>query len=170
MEDTSARIGHNIRSIRKNKGFTQQYIADHVGVTKQTISKIENGATANQSTLERIAKALFVDIQQLYEKRPIQKSPNDIVDFITIDEKEATLHEQLYPLYKNLNDIVAKRYAETIRKKCSLDAEQIEQILIKAGYHAESYSPKELCEICEKLNNEFILKVYAILNDTTEDN
>lgn len=167
--NTSERLGNNIRAIRKSKGFTQQYVADHVGVTKQTISKIENGATANQSTLERIAKALFVDIQQLYEANTIKKTTSDITDFITLDEKEATLHEQLYPLYKYLNDIVAKRYAETIREKCSLNAEQIEKILTKAGYHAKSYSPKELYEICEKLNNEFILKVYSILNGTAED-
>ena len=35
------RLGQNIREIRKAKGLTQQYIADKVGVRKQTICKIE---------------------------------------------------------------------------------------------------------------------------------
>ena len=61
--NTNERLGENIRTIRKEKGFTQQYVANQVGVTKQTICKIEKHGSANLTTVERIANALFVDVK-----------------------------------------------------------------------------------------------------------
>lgn len=166
---TNERLGKNIKEIRISKGLTQEYVAQQVGITRQAVCKIEKNGSANLITLERIAKALFVDIQDLYEPIPQRKPTNDTYDFITIDEKEATLHEQMLPLYKTLNDIVARRYAKMIKEQCHLSIDDIEQLLKSKGYHADTYSPKELYEICEKLNNEFILKVYDILNGVTND-
>ena len=163
-ESTNERLGANIREIRKQKGFTQQYIAEKVGTTKQAICKIEKHGSANQTTIERIAKALFVDVKELYE--PIEKRQPlyETVDFISVEEKELTLHQHLYPLYKELNDIVASRYARMIKEQCHLTVDDIEQLLKKKGYNKSSYSPQELYEICVGMNNEYIIKVYDILN------
>lgn len=168
--NTNERIGQNIRTIRKQKGFTQQYIANKVGVTKQTICKIEKYGSANQTTIARIANALFVDVKELYE--PLEKKKvllHEVNNFISIDERDATLHEQFVPIMKHINDIVAKRFTETIKEKCTLSADDFKQFLEKNGYHSNSYSPKEIYEICQKLNNEFILTVYSIYNGTAND-
>lgn len=166
--NTNERLGQNIREIRKRKGFTQQYIADHVGITKQSICKIEKYGTANQTTIERIANALFVDVKELYEPIPKEKScTNEKRDFITIEEKEATIHEEFVPIMKHINDIVAKRFADMITEQCRLSLDEIEQLLKQNGYHADSYTPKEVYQIGQALNNEFLFKVRNILNDTS---
>ena len=39
------RIGENIRNYRKKNDLTQEVLADHLGVTYQSISRWENGIT-----------------------------------------------------------------------------------------------------------------------------
>lgn len=166
------RLGQNIREIRKAKGLTQQYIADKVGVRKQTICKIEKGNSATQETIGRIAKALYVDISELYEPRNKGKSPAyEYRDFMTTDDKNSIIFEFMTPMVARLNDTVAKNFAESIRKQCSFSNQQLESLLEDKGYNdKESYTTTELYAICKELNDEFILKVYSILTDTNTNN
>lgn len=166
------RLGQNIREIRKAKGLTQQYIADRVGVTKQTICKVEKGNPATQETINRIAKALFVDVQELYEPRnKVKTSPYEYRDFISTDDKNTIIYEFMTPMVARLNDTVAKSFAESIRKQCIFSNQQFESLLENKGYKdKESYTASELYAICKEMNDEFILKVYSILTDTNTNN
>ncbi|RDI49060.1 helix-turn-helix domain-containing protein [Nocardia mexicana] len=51
-------VGHRLAEIRKARGFTQQDIADRMGVTKGRISQIEQGKVSGQEVIARFAEAL----------------------------------------------------------------------------------------------------------------
>lgn len=59
--------GQNISRIRELLGIKQESLAQELNVSQQTISKIEQTEQLNQSTVERIAKALKVSITMLTE-------------------------------------------------------------------------------------------------------
>ena len=63
-------IAKNIKIIRKEKGWTQQQMADHLFVTRQTVSNWENGrALPDLETIEQISRKLEIDSQyMLYGK------------------------------------------------------------------------------------------------------
>ena len=48
------RMGQKIRAIRKRKGMTQEELAEKIGTKKSAISRIENGADMQLSTLFKI--------------------------------------------------------------------------------------------------------------------
>ena len=50
--------GHRLAEIRRNRGLTQQDIAQRMGVTKGRISQIEQGRISGQDVLARYATAL----------------------------------------------------------------------------------------------------------------
>ncbi|WP_158879498.1 helix-turn-helix domain-containing protein [Amycolatopsis anabasis] len=50
--------GHRLAEIRRNRGLTQQQIADRMGVTKGRVSQIEQGKISGQDVLVRYAAAL----------------------------------------------------------------------------------------------------------------
>ena len=60
----SSKIGTKIRILRKTKGYTQQDLADLLGVQRATISNYEVGRRAPHiKELERIAKLLGVNLE-----------------------------------------------------------------------------------------------------------
>jgi DNA-binding XRE family transcriptional regulator len=51
-------IGHRLAELRKQRGLTQQQVADRMGVTKGRVSQIEQGKVSGQDVLARFAVAL----------------------------------------------------------------------------------------------------------------
>jgi|AGTN01.3.fsa_nt_gi Predicted transcriptional regulators len=65
-------VGSHIRKLRKQRGLSQQALAEKLNVTRQAVSQWENGNTQpDLDTLARIAKAFDVDILEVIygEKR-----------------------------------------------------------------------------------------------------
>jgi putative transcriptional regulator len=59
-------LGRRIRAVRSAKGWTQQILADHAELTRESISSIENGRSdPTFSTLAHIADALGLTLQDL---------------------------------------------------------------------------------------------------------
>jgi len=60
-------IARNIRVERAKQNITILELAEHSGVNVSTLSKIENAkkTTIRPSTLEKVARALNVDLQDL---------------------------------------------------------------------------------------------------------
>jgi len=59
-------VEENIRKIRELKNYTQEYMAERLGITQAAYSKIENSDTKlSYSKVESIAKILEVEIQEL---------------------------------------------------------------------------------------------------------
>ncbi|OGY09339.1 MAG: hypothetical protein A2782_02590 [Candidatus Blackburnbacteria bacterium RIFCSPHIGHO2_01_FULL_43_15b] len=63
-------IAKNIRRYRKEKNLSQDRLSKEAEVAYNTIVKIESGENPNPTvdTLERIAKALGVSIENLFRK------------------------------------------------------------------------------------------------------
>lgn len=67
MSDIKKLLGKSIKEIRKQKGLTQERLAELVGIGTPNISYIECGRFAPAvDTLEKIAQALEVEPFELY--------------------------------------------------------------------------------------------------------
>lgn len=58
-------IGRKIERIRKLRGFTQDQIAQELGISKQAVSKIEQSETLDDQRLKQIADLLGVTVDGL---------------------------------------------------------------------------------------------------------
>lgn len=58
-------MGHRIKELIKEKGYTQQEFADKLEMTRVGLSQLINGKPS-YPTLEKIAKALDVPMWQLF--------------------------------------------------------------------------------------------------------
>ena len=57
---TQNHIGRKINRIRELRNIKQEFLAQELGVSQQTISNIENSETVEEETLQKIAEVLGV--------------------------------------------------------------------------------------------------------------
>lgn len=59
-------IGRRIRAYRKLKGFTQQGLADEMGISVAVIGSVERGTRIpRKQLLEDVASTLEIDVEEL---------------------------------------------------------------------------------------------------------
>lgn len=60
------RIGGQVKKLRKRKNCSQEMLAELIGVSVMTISRIENGSTAmSVQTLMKLSEVLEVPVEEL---------------------------------------------------------------------------------------------------------
>jgi transcriptional regulator with XRE-family HTH domain len=103
-------VGNNIRSLRHQRGWSQEDVAKRLGISIPAFSKIETGITdVNLSRLEQIASIYEINIVQLLglnlsetEKQysgmnTIQKKLNERdVEIAHLQRKVIELYEELH--------------------------------------------------------------------------
>ena len=84
-------LSDNIKNLRKNKGFTQEELANKLNVVRQTVSKWENGySVPDAEMLKKIAEILETDVSQLLGSSIEETSNTDLVA-----EQLSRINEQL---------------------------------------------------------------------------
>ncbi|MDQ1910548.1 helix-turn-helix transcriptional regulator [Paenibacillus sp. GD4] len=69
-------IGQRIKTLRKEKGLTQEKLADKAQLTYQYVGAVERGArNISMDSLERIICALGVEFDQLLNLKEVTKNP-----------------------------------------------------------------------------------------------
>ncbi len=98
-------LGENIKELRKQKGYSQEVLAQQLNVVRQTISKWEKGYSVPDAVmLEKIAELFEVSVGDLLgESDKLTEEKNDI--------------QQIASQLSVLNEIIAKELAIKRRKK-----------------------------------------------------
>lgn len=82
------KLGQNISKIRKERGFTQEQMAEKIGVTAQYVSIIENGRA-------NISIQTFLSVCELLKVNPLV-----LID----DDMDMDLQRKIYYLTKDCSD------------------------------------------------------------------
>ena len=106
---TNKTIGKNIRTFRHQHGWSQEDVANRLGISIPAFSKIETGVTdINLSRLEQIADIYNVTLLQLLnvyneELAPIEFTSDILKKKISEQEAEITsLQRKVIELYEEL--------------------------------------------------------------------
>jgi len=98
-------LGHNVCIRRNSRGWTQEKLAEKVGVSKNTISDIEKGDKfAHAKTLVQLAIAFETEVYELLKPKDV--SPDKIVDVIARYSEEV----------RKAVDKIQSSYIERIKK------------------------------------------------------
>ncbi|MCI6738816.1 MAG: helix-turn-helix domain-containing protein [Intestinibacter sp.] len=102
-------LGENIKTLRKNKGLTQEELAIRLKVVRQTVSKWEKGySVPDAETLQKIADILEVDIKQLLGADiETEKTNNEVAEQLSrINEQLAIKNRRSRRIWKTIGIIL----------------------------------------------------------------
>lgn len=100
MKTTTPHVGRKIGRIRELLGVKQETLAEQLGISQQAVSKIENSEQVEESTVERIAKALGVksDVIRNFSEEGVF---NIIANTITNNDQGAVVN--YYPTFNPID-------------------------------------------------------------------
>jgi len=120
------KIENKIRNIRELKNFTQEFMADKLGISQAAYSKIENGATkVSQEKLQDIAKIMGVKVE-------------DIQSF----ETDKYFHSFNNIKESNIDSVIVNSMDETIKKLYEDKIALLEKLLAKTEQDLNKYVDK----------------------------
>ena len=175
MIDFNKQIGKRIKSLREEIGFSQEQLADNLGLRREAISNIENGKRkATVEELSKISKILNISLDVLIdaskdisviiskEDKTVRKKPE-----IRINVPQKNLKKFKEVLLYILNKIGSKpNIGETVIYKLlyfiDFDYyEKYEEQLIGATYQKNHYgpTPKEFIKIVKMMEGKDLTKV-----------
>jgi len=102
MKPIKKLLGERIREIRKSKGFTQEQLAEMVGVEPRHISRVEGGY--NSPSIERLAKiseALGVPINEFFNFMHLDTPAKRLSDIDSLIKGMNEEYQQI--IYKIVN-------------------------------------------------------------------
>jgi transcriptional regulator with XRE-family HTH domain len=106
---TNKVIGKNIRTLRHQRGWSQEDVASRLGISIPAFSKIETGVTdINLSRLEQIANIYEVDVVQIIaiDTEVVEQQPSNLsimqkrlldreTEIVNLQRKVILLYEEL---------------------------------------------------------------------------
>ncbi|MGF7081663.1 helix-turn-helix domain-containing protein [Mucilaginibacter sp. UYCu711] len=106
---TNKTIGKNIRTFRHQRGWSQEDVANRLGISIPAFSKIETGVTdINLSRLEQIANIYEVDVVQILviDVEEVEQTPSNLsivqkrllereAEIVNLQRKVILLYEEL---------------------------------------------------------------------------
>ena len=103
-------LSDNIKSLRKNKGYTQEELAARINVVRQTMSKWEKGfSVPDAEALQRLADVLEVDVKELLGSTIANEQKNDEVveQLARINEQLVIKNRRAHRIWKTIGIIFA---------------------------------------------------------------
>lgn len=109
-KQTNKSVGKNIRAFRHQNGWSQEDVANKLGISIPAFSKIETGVTdINLSRLEQIANIYNIDVVQILSmeaEQPLEQQPSNLsiiqkklmdreVEVVNLQRKVILLYEEL---------------------------------------------------------------------------
>lgn len=114
-------VGSNIRNIRKSKGYSIMRIRELTGLSKSTISELENDKTSpTTETLNKLANALNVPISSFFDEFPAKKLelniPKSYIDKFKVTSRDK---KQYIEEIKKVNEYFFKndKFNEEVKKE-----------------------------------------------------
>ncbi len=98
----SDKIGRDIRSVREAKGYSQEYLAEMLGLSQSSYANLESGkSNLSVDRLIQVCEILQIDIHKFLASMFINEPKGNMVHEM-MDEKSSALSPEVKKLYGEL--------------------------------------------------------------------
>lgn len=105
MHSIKELLGKRIRELRQAKHLSQQELAEKIGIDQRNLSNIECGNSFPSKSLTRLAKALNIDLQELFDFEHYALDKISMIDYINknLDSLSSSDLQTIYRLIKSMH-------------------------------------------------------------------
>ena len=159
-------IGEKIRQLRKDRGITQEVLANHLGVKNAAISKYEKGIVSpSWETIVKIATLFNISTNELIAGVDMWNNPTQMENTVWSTEFEKTLNKMGYRI------VIAEAHEEEYMYLEYPDGvlEIVPEDIIEINNSTADYIRFKLFELKNKNIKNFRLRKPNFPTNTTEN-
>ena len=102
-------VGKRVQEYRKQKSYTQDKLAEMIGIDTVSLSKIETGKNyPSPDTLKKIADALGINIYELFIQNTLKTNEDLLKEIFSNIEKIKTDNIKLHTLLATVQTLATK--------------------------------------------------------------
>ncbi len=100
-------LGQKIKRIRKNRGLTQEQLAEMIDIAPRNLSRIEIGESfVSAETLDKLLFALNITAEELFSYEHLRESKEILAEIYTYLDTIKTNKPQLEKIYKMIKFVI----------------------------------------------------------------
>ena len=101
--DIKQLLGKRIKELRIQRGYTQEYLSEQIGIGQRNLSKVECGTNfVTAETLSKIIKTLNIEAKELFDFKHKQDKENLKQELLQAILHETVNIELLYKFYSTI--------------------------------------------------------------------
>ena len=109
-------LGEKIKRIRKNRGLTQEQLAELIDISSRNLSNIELGQNFPKAeTLEKILKSLNITTEELFANEHIKSSKELLENIYNYLDKVKSDNLKLEKIYKIIKFLVDEEWGMSLK-------------------------------------------------------
>lgn len=151
-------IAANLRNLRLQRGWTQEFVANQLQISQRTISRAENGAGLSKDTIKRLCNLYQIPMQYLYEEQHNERFPS--VDIIPEDVALRLLVKNSF-----LNDLqseTVRRYNDKVSKDAIMTRNEVENIIREYASGRNTFTMADIVQCGMLVNQNTIHNIVAM--------
>ncbi len=105
MQSIKDLLGRRIKELRQSRHLSQQELAEKIGIDQRNLSNIECGNTFPSKSLTRLAQALNIDLQELFDFDHYKTDKSCMIEYIqkNLDKLSSSDLKTVYRLIKSMH-------------------------------------------------------------------
>jgi len=118
-------VAENLRNVRLQRGWTQEFVANQLQISQRTISRAENAFGLSKDTMKRLCGLYQIPVSYLYEENHEIQSPS-----VGIVPEEVALGLLVRNSFiSDLQNETIRRYNNKVVKDAIMTRDDIESIV-----------------------------------------
>lgn len=151
-------IAQNLRNVRLQRGWTQEFVANQLQISQRTISRAENGVGLSKDTMKRLCGLYQIPISYLYEERHEIQSPS-----VSVVPEEVALGLLVRNSFiSDLQNETIRRYNNKVVKDAVMTRDDIESIISDYTSGRKSFTLADIVQCAMLVNQSTIHNIVAM--------
>lgn len=151
-------IAVNLRNLRLQRGWTQEFVANQLQISQRTISRAENGAGLSRDTMKRLCSLYQISMQYLYEEQHNERVPS--VDIIPEDVALRLLVKNSF--INDLQSETVRRYNDKVSRDAIMTRTEVENIIREYASGRNTFTMADIVQCGMLVNQSTIHNIVAM--------
>ena len=158
--DMNKMIGYNLKTVRIERGWSQEFVAKEVGISIRSLSRLETGRSVSKKMIKRLCLFYRISVEALYKEEDTSKNTIEAVDLIPEDVLIRLLLSSSFMGEVQRETIL--RFNDAIQREALMMREDVEQMISDILTTKKMYTLSDMITVSMIINQKTLSQIKTL--------